>query len=135
MQKSVSAERGITIAGRTFVPQEIDLVKELLRAYPALSRHELAATVCELLQWQRPNGKLKTRECRDLLEALAERDNRVRLPQKRPGRPPGSATRVDSCDSAEQPAAVIGELREIAPITLTPVDTPQSRKQWRALVA
>ncbi len=135
MQKSVSVERGITIAGRTFVPQEIDLVKELLSAYRALSRHELAATVCELLQWQRPNGKLKTRECRDLLEALAQRDDRLRLPQKRPGRPAGSATRVEVCDSAEQPPALIGKLREIGPITLRPVDTPQSRKQWRTLVA
>ena len=100
MQKSVSAEHGITIAGRTFVPQEIDLLKELLSAYPALSRHELAATVCELLQWQRPNGKLKTREYRDLLGALAERDNRLSLPQKRPGRPAGSAIRVEAFDSA-----------------------------------
>jgi len=135
VQKSLSAERGITIAGRTFVPQEIELVKELLRAYPALSRQELAATACELLQWQRPNGRLKTRECRDLLEALAARDNSVSLPKKMPGRPVGSATRVASLDSAEQPATMTGALREIAPIILTLVDTPAQRKQWRDLVA
>ena len=135
MQNSVAAERGITIAGRAFVPQEIELVRELLSAYPALSRHELAATVCELLEWQRPNGKLKTRECRDLLEALAARDNSVSLPQKRPGRPAGSATRVASLDSAEQPASMTGALREMAPILLTPVDSAGQRKQWRDLVA
>jgi hypothetical protein len=134
VQNSVTAEGSITIAGRTFVPQEIELVRELLGAYPALSRHELAATVCELLQWQRPNGKLKTRECRDLLEALADRDNRVSLPQKRPGRPAGSATRVASLDSADQPGTITGTLREIAPIVLTAVDSAAQRKQWRDLV-
>ncbi|MFH0729983.1 MAG: hypothetical protein V2B19_27030 [Pseudomonadota bacterium] len=33
-----------------------------------ISRNELANTVCELLDWQRPKGGLKTRERQDLLE-------------------------------------------------------------------
>lgn len=44
--------------------------------------------MCELLDWRRPNDRLKTRECRDLLPCLAERDA-LRMPTKRDGRPAG----------------------------------------------
>ncbi len=134
MRRSATVDTAITIAGRAFVPQEIALVKQLLTSYPSLSRHELAATVCELLQWQRPSGKLKTRECRDLLEKLAERDS-VTLPPKKPGRPTGSATQVGTFDGHEQATAVTCALNDLAPILLAPVDTPAQRTQWRNLVA
>ena len=37
----------------------------------ALEVTEIARTVCELLEWKRPNGGLKNHECRQLLERLA----------------------------------------------------------------
>ncbi len=61
--------------------------------YPALSRTELAQTVCELLRWKRPSGRLKWRECLDLLAQL-ERDEVVTLPDKQPRRPLGSRTGI-----------------------------------------
>ena len=134
MHGCLGAETGITLAGRAFTPAEIELVKQLLRAYASLSRHELAATVCELLGWQRPNGKLKTRECRDLLERLAERD-RINLPGKRPGRPTGSATQSMLADDPAQAPAVIGDLKGVRPIGWVPVDTPAQHRRWRNLVA
>jgi len=50
------------------------------------SRAELAATLCELLEFRRPNGRLKTRECRDLLEQL-DAMGRIELPDKARGAP------------------------------------------------
>ncbi|MGH8533850.1 MAG: Druantia anti-phage system protein DruA [Gammaproteobacteria bacterium] len=132
MQRSPRAEP-LTIAGKTFTAQDVDLIKHLLRSYPHLSRHELAATACELLQWQRPTGRLKTRECRDLLEMLAARED-LDLPPKRPGRPSGSATRV-ACIEHAPPVTLNGALCDILPITWVPVDTPTQHKQWRDLVA
>jgi hypothetical protein len=50
-------------------------------AYPSLSRTELAHTVCELLGWKRPSGRLKNRECLDLLDQL-DTEGVVVLPGK-----------------------------------------------------
>jgi len=38
----------------------------------ALSLTEISRTLCKLLDWKRPNGKLKNHECRLLLERLRD---------------------------------------------------------------
>jgi len=133
LQNAPDKTESLTVAGRTFSSQELDLVKQLIADYPQLSRHELAATACELLTWERPNGQLKTRECRDLLERIIQRDT-LALPSLRPGRPRGSTTRT--LTPAEQhPAAVIGPLSTLQPIQLVLVQSKSQREQWRAAVA
>ena len=69
------------------------LIREVVRDCSGLSRMELARTVCELLRWRRPNGRLKARECREFLERL-DAEGTVVLPDKRRGRATGSVTRV-----------------------------------------
>ena len=60
----------VTFCGRTFGPREISEIKEVVETFPALSRTELAGTICELLDWHRANGMYKQRECREFLERL-----------------------------------------------------------------
>ena len=48
--------------GRHFATQEIREIREIIDSCQGLSRTELASTVCELLDWKRPNGRLKTME-------------------------------------------------------------------------
>ncbi|MFZ3045156.1 MAG: hypothetical protein WA151_04525, partial [Desulfatirhabdiaceae bacterium] len=67
---------------REFTAQEVSMIREVIATCNGLSRFELAHTVCELLDWKRPNGKLKARECRDLLERL-EGHGVLRLPEKK----------------------------------------------------
>lgn len=62
---------------------ELEPIGDCVAQFRRWSRAELAATVCEWLAWQRPNGRLKTRECRDLLEPL----ELIELPALRAGRP------------------------------------------------
>ena len=52
-------------SGRAFSAREVTLIGEMVRDCSGLSRMELARTVCELLRWRRPNGRLKARECRE----------------------------------------------------------------------
>jgi hypothetical protein len=40
---------------------DLSLIREVIESTD-LSRNELANTVCELMGWERPNGKLKTME-------------------------------------------------------------------------
>ena len=45
-------------------------MRQTAREFSALGVTEIARTVCELLEWTRPNGGLKNHECRQLLERL-----------------------------------------------------------------
>lgn len=56
--------------GRVFSGDEFRLVQQIVADYPALSVHELSLTICELLNWKRPNGRLKAHECRAWLQQL-----------------------------------------------------------------
>jgi len=58
----------LTFCGRTFARHELELMRQLAGEFSALGVTEVARTVCELLDWKRPNGKLKNHECRQLLE-------------------------------------------------------------------
>ena len=51
-------------SGRAFSVQEVMLSREIVRDCSGLSRMELARTVCELLRWRRPNGRLKARDAK-----------------------------------------------------------------------
>src|SRR5512136_2926705 len=69
----------LTFSGRTFPSQELTLIQGLCRDFGSLGRTEMSKTVCELLQWKRPNGSLKNHECRLLLERM-ELMGLLRLP-------------------------------------------------------
>jgi uncharacterized protein DUF4338 len=74
--------------GRVFGSDEVTLVRQIVADYPALSVHELSLTVCELLNWKRPNGQLKAHECRAWLQRL-DAAGLVSLPSLRPCGPKG----------------------------------------------
>ena len=81
------------ISGRACSVQEMTLIREIVQDCSGLSRMELARTVCELLRWRRPNGRLKARECCEFLKRL-DAGRALVLPDKRRGREVGSVTRV-----------------------------------------
>src|ERR1039458_3314721 len=64
---------GLSFCGRELQPQELDLIRQITRDFSTLGLAELAHTVCELLEWRRPNGGLKGRECFLFLQALHQR--------------------------------------------------------------
>src|ERR1039458_1073021 len=46
---------GLTFCGRELKPEELDVIRQITREFSTLSLTELAHTVCELLEWRRPN--------------------------------------------------------------------------------
>jgi len=119
--------------GHDVSSQDLDLVRTILGDYPTLSREELAATVCELLEWKRPTGRLKARECREWLERLSAA-GMIALPPKRAGRPGGTATSIPRTARGEVQPVVSGTVRDIAPILIERVTTPDQRRLFRELV-
>jgi hypothetical protein len=72
----------LTFCGRTFRADELELMRQMAREFSALGVTEIARTVCELLNWTRPNGGLKNHECRKLLERL-QGEGLLQLPELR----------------------------------------------------
>jgi hypothetical protein len=126
-------ERPWTFLGHRLQPDELRLIQGVVADYPGLSRGELAATVCELLAWTRPTGRVKDRECRTLLEALAAAGV-IDLPVKQTGRPRGARTAVPQTIQRETVPRLAGTVRDLAPVTLERVCTPETRRLFRELV-
>jgi hypothetical protein len=119
--------------GREVLPTERALILEVVSRFPGLSRGELALTVCEWLDWRRPNGRLKGREARELLERL-ERAGLGVLPAKRAGRPRGSSTSIPITLGGNAQPPVTGLVGDLGPIVVERVDGPDAQRLFRELV-
>ena len=116
----------ILFSGRHLSDQDIELIRQVTGDFPKLTLHELANTVSELLDWYRPNGKLKTRECVDLLQLLAAKGWLRSLPVLQRTSPRGArSVLIDS--SSEPQAPVIGALPDHLPIRLRLIDNRTDR--------
>lgn len=123
----------VAFCGRQFSDVELQLIGEVVKRHAGLSRMELAHTVCELLQWQRPGGGLKARECREFLELL-DSQGVIRLPPKHATKPAGSRTRVPVSAAGEPVAALEGKVGAFEPIVLEPAESEPQRLLFRELV-
>ncbi len=122
----------LRFCGRLFSGPELELLRVVAHDYSGLAVTEIARTVCELLEWKRPNGRLKDHECRQLLERLAAKGV-LRLPALRPtgGRGP---RRVDLSPLRGEPEAVECAARECEPLELVLVEGPAESRLWREYV-
>ena len=86
------------------------LVSSEAHDYAQLGVTEIARTICELLGWKRPSGRLKHHECRQLLERL-QAEGVLMLPALRPlgGKGP---RRVDISEQRLEPEPVEYAARE-----------------------
>jgi hypothetical protein len=123
----------IVFKGRTFAPSELGLIRELVSTCSGLSRQELASTACELLDWRRPKGGLKTLECKELLAKL-EAEGYLQLPALLVTKPRGARTSVPRTAKGDPQEPLTGTVREIAPVSLRRVHQAEDRGLWRELV-
>ena len=125
--------QNLRVAGKAFEGPELEVIAEVVANGRGVSRTQLMVRVCEQLEWRRPTGALKVRECRDLLEAM-EREGRFRLPAKRKGRPLGSRTRVPLTLAGEPGEPLVGTAGEFGTVSLEPVTEVANHEWWRELV-
>lgn len=111
----VSGDAATKFSGLEVSEADLRLVGQIVSDYPALSLHELSLTVCELLNWKRPNGGLKAHECRAWLQALSLR-GMVSLPAVRNCGPRGPQW-VDVSGPPKAPAGeVSGPISKLEPL-------------------
>ena len=114
----------ITHCGRRFSAQDLELMRQAAQDYAALGITEIARTVCEWLDWTRPNGRLKNHECRLLLERLRD-EGFLTLPTLRQSGRRGP--RVPALSAVSDPQFPIqSPIADLEPITLRIIDGTES---------
>ena len=120
--------------GREFSTEEVSIIQEIVDTCGGISRNELAHTVCELLEWKRPNGRLKSRECLELLEQL-ESKGIVALPEKRQdgNRAPRKQMAAQTPDAPY--STLTGSVEEFTPLDVQRVETGKQRALFKELLS
>lgn len=121
-----------TFFGRRFTRREIAGIQETVTRFPALSRHELAQTVCEHLNWHTPKGDYRISACHRTLEHL-EACGILTLPATRDtgGGQPGPIEHTAASDPQPEIAC---DLSDLEPLSLHPADDAGEKGEWNELV-
>lgn len=107
----MNTESGVIRQGqREFSAEEVQLIQQVVSRFPRLSRHVLAQTLCEHLNWYSPSGTLKTKSCQLLLERLAGQSLLV-LPRKANTKRLTPDSRPKLTQRTEAPAPIISSLK------------------------
>lgn len=118
------------VGDRQFSEEDLELIRWMTEQFPALSRQELANTLCENLPWKAPNGRLRLHSCLALLEKLGEAGI-IEIPAKRELAAYRTSTmRGDPLPHIE----ITARLARLRPVTVEPVP-PDEQPVWDATMA
>jgi hypothetical protein len=120
---------GLSFCGHALTEDQLDLIRRITREFANLTVTELAATLCELLEWRRPNGGLKSRECYLFLLELHGRGWLPWLPTVQPRHRRELRRKPES--PAPLPAVMSGPLYEYRPIRLERIEDATQRRLFR----
>jgi len=127
-------DHGLTFCSRTFSASELELIQQIVSEFAVLGVTELSRTICELLDWKRPNGKLKNHECRQFLEQL-QQQGRLSLPELR-CRGPRGPRQVGPTRCGDPQPEIRGSAGQLEPLRLEVVAAGSAASElWRELVA
>jgi len=118
---------------REFSAQEVALIQDVVTTCTGISRNELAHTICELLNWKRPTGRLKWPEGIQLLERL-ERQGILTLPAKRSSGASRTRKPISIPEQAAVHSRLTGSVEQFTPIDVELVQSPAQRRLFRELV-
>jgi hypothetical protein len=121
----------LLFSGRRFSPEDLVLMRQASSEYASLGITEIARTICEWLDWRRPNGRLKNHECRLLLERL-DQQGILKLPPLRRSGSRGPRPVIVEANS-EDPTPIQCSLPELEPLRLVLVQKSESAL-WRQLI-
>jgi hypothetical protein len=130
----IDTRRNQRFCGQEVTPEDLCLIQEVVETCSGISRTELSHTVCELLQWRRANGKLKGRECLDLLEKLEEQ-GLLKLPDLRQDGPRKGTRRLIAPEGDQQPEFELsGSVEAILPLDAQLVKSAEQRQLFKDLI-
>ncbi len=125
--------KSTTFMGRRFTRKQITSIQQTVKTFPALSRRELAHTVCEHLQWRTPNGKNKIQACPGLLEELEVLEI-LSLPPKKALMQKSSQKQIPRTDLAKEQTGIDARLSQLTPIRLQVATAKNDIALWNEFI-
>ena len=123
--------------GASVTAEHYQTTIDLVRRFPGLSRRELANTLCEWFDWERPNGKLKAQEATQWLETLAQQGLISLPPLKNRGAKGQHRGRIhypQETQGQQGPSTINKRLAEVQPVTLLRLTQAEQQAKWREQV-
>lgn len=117
--------------GRLFSAADIAAIRDLLAVCPPLSRYRLSRTVCERLDWRRPDGALKDMSCRVALLRM-QADALITLPLPRRLKPVAYRSHPDIEHAVGEPVSV--PRIELARLSVDLVIEKRDSLLWNAYI-
>jgi hypothetical protein len=121
---------GLAFCGHALTEAELAMIRGITREFASLAWTEMAATICELLEWRRPNGGLKSRECYLFLRELHRRGWLPWLTAPQPRARRTSLAKL-SAAPASSPTLLTGPLDRYRPIQLQLIQDAGQRRLFR----
>ena len=120
--------------GRQVSATEIESIRQLIAAHPALSRRRLSAKLCAAWNWVQPNGRARDMVARSLMLEL-QRAGHIELPAKRMS-PPNNAARHSPPPLELAPAVwpLEGSLAELGRLEIRQVRRTPEEKLFGSLM-
>ena len=133
MDPSIAKLKSTTFCGRRFTRKQLCEIQQTVHSFPALSRQELAKTICEHLQWYTPSGGYRVSACLTVLKNL-QQFWVVRLSEKIACKQRGALKQIVWTQRSAPQANIDCELAELLPIELQVVTETEAVSEWNELV-
>jgi len=125
--------RSIFQCGRQITVEELNEIHDTVRLFPALSRSELAQTICEHLGWLTASGGYKRDACLKLLSRL-EGKGFLKLPGKRALSPQSHAP-IPLTPRTGPRAEIGGSIGEVGPVRVAVLNDRETTALWNEYVS
>jgi len=118
---------------RHFSSDEIQTIQRLIAHTPGLKRTGLSRTICELLNWRKPNGELKDMTCRVALLRM-QADGLIELPPSQIPQPRRRPQFLASTATDAQ-SPLVDPVHALPPVRLQQVSATGNSRLWNEYVA
>jgi hypothetical protein len=119
--------------GRHFSGEELRTIQQLIAHTPGVKRTPLSRTICELLNWRKPNGELKDMSCRVALLRM-HADGLIELPPSQIPQPRRRPQFLASVATDAQPP-LIDPVHALPALRLQQVTATGSSRLWNEYIA
>lgn len=109
--------------GRDFTAKEFELIRVLIKQNPEYNRMRLSKEVCRMLQWLKPDSKLKDMSCRVAMLRM-EKDGLIQLPSPLHAKPAPRQIEFTSATTPQSP--IVCSVDQLAQLHLQMVVTTTS---------
>lgn len=131
-----NTQQGVMQCGRMMSAEEVEQIRQTVELFPGLAVNELAATICEHLEWYTAGGGLKVDACLKLLNKL-EAEGVLALTERQRARRRKAFTRNEQIVMSERTdpgSSIQATVGQLGQVMLQVVVDRDEKKLWNEYV-